>query len=67
MAQTRAADDFRAIRARLEDLRREREQAAVGERERPAVERARSVKSDRIVVSLRWLRSQIAYRGHTPR
>jgi len=67
MAHTRAADDFRAIRARLEDLHREREQAAVGERERPAVERARSVKSDRIVVSLRWLRSQIAYRGHTPR
>jgi len=67
MAQTRAADDFRAIRARLEDLHREREQAAARERERPAVERARSVNSGPIIVSLRWLRSQIAYRGHTPR
>jgi hypothetical protein len=27
MAHTRAADDFRAIRARMEELRRERERA----------------------------------------
>ena len=67
MAHTRAADDFRAIRARLEDLRREREQAAVRQRKREPVERARSINSDPIVVSLRWLRSQIAYRGHSPR
>ena len=67
MAHTRAADDFRAIRARLEDLRREREQATVRQRKRQAVDRARSVNSDPIVVNLRWLRSQIAYRGNTPR
>jgi hypothetical protein len=67
MAHTRAADDFRAIRARLEDLRREPEQAPVRQRKRPAAERARSVNSDPIVISLRWLRSQIAYRGNTPR
>ena len=28
MSQTRAADDFQAIRARMEELRRERERAA---------------------------------------
>ena len=31
MAQPRAADDFAAIRARMEELKREREQAARGE------------------------------------
>jgi hypothetical protein len=31
MAHTRAADDFQAIRARMEELRRERERAAAGE------------------------------------
>ena len=31
MAHTRAADDFQAIRARIEELRREREGAAVTE------------------------------------
>jgi hypothetical protein len=31
MAHTRAADDFQAIRARMEELRREREDAAVSE------------------------------------
>jgi len=67
MAHPRAADDFQAIRVRLEDLRREREQAAVRQRKRAAVEQARSVNSDPIVVSLRWLRSQIAYRRNTPR
>src|SRR5215831_102015 len=65
MVHARAADE--AIRARLEGLRREREQAAVRQRKRAAVERARSVNSDPIVVSLRWLRTQIAHRGNTPR
>jgi hypothetical protein len=31
MAHTRAADDFQTIRARMEELRREREEAAVTE------------------------------------
>ena len=31
MAHTRAADDFQTIRARMEELRREREGAAVSE------------------------------------
>ena len=67
MAHTRAADDFQAIRARMEDLHREREQAAVGQTKRGAVKRARPANSDPIVISLRWLRHQIGYRCNRAR
>ena len=63
MAHTRAADDFQAIRARMGELRREREQAAVRQMERGSAERARPGNSDPIVISLRWLRNQIGHRG----
>jgi hypothetical protein len=36
MLRPRAADDFAAIRARMEELRREREQTAVGNDHEPA-------------------------------
>ena len=68
MAHSRAADDFRAIRARMEDLRRERERAvAVAQTKRGAVERARPAHSDPIVISLRWLRAQLGYRCNRAR
>jgi hypothetical protein len=35
VTQTRAADDFSAIRARMEELRQEREQIAVGSDRNP--------------------------------
>ena len=41
MAHIRAADDFQAIRARFEELRREREGAAVSETDCGSVEPAR--------------------------
>ena len=41
MARPRAADDFAAIRARMEELRRERLQAMRGHAEEPSEERRR--------------------------
>jgi hypothetical protein len=41
MARIRAADDFQAIRARMEELRREREGAAITETDCGSVEPAR--------------------------
>jgi hypothetical protein len=64
MSHTRAADDFQAIRARMDDLRRERKQAAA---RREAVERTRPPNSDPIVISLRWLRDRIGYRCNKSR
>jgi hypothetical protein len=54
MAQTRAADDFKAIRARMDDLRREREGVAVTETDCGSVEPAQQRKNA-IFVSLRQL------------
>ena len=62
MAHTRAADDFKAIRARMDDLRRERELAAVRQTKRGAVDRAYPTNSDSIVISLCWMRAQLGYR-----
>ena len=67
MAHIRAADDFQAVRARMEDLRRERQQATVTQTNREAVERARPANSDPIVISLRWLRNQIGNRCNRSR
>jgi hypothetical protein len=67
VAHTRAADDFQTIRARMDDLRREREQAAVRQTKRGAVERAHPPNSDPIVISLRWLRNRISYRCNKAR
>jgi len=54
MAHTRAADDFQAIRARMEELRREREDAAVTETDWGSVEPARR-RNNAIFVSLHRL------------
>jgi hypothetical protein len=51
MAHPRAADDFQAIRARMEELRREREGAAVTQTDCGSVEPARR-KNNAIFVSL---------------
>ena len=51
MSDTRAADDFQAIRARMEELRREREEAAVTETDCGSVEPARR-QNNAILVSL---------------
>jgi hypothetical protein len=51
MAHTRAADDFQAIRARMEELRREREGAAVTETDCGSVEPAQR-RNNAIFVSL---------------
>ena len=60
MAHTRAADDFQAIRARMEELRRERERAAVGETDCGSVQPAcRANNDNEIVICLRRLRRQI--------
>jgi hypothetical protein len=60
MAHTRAADDFQTIRARMEELRRERERAAVGETEvRSAQPACRANNDNEIVICLRRLRRQI--------
>lgn len=48
MTRTRAADDFATIRARLEELRRERETAQPAEGELkpdPAINRSRSMRA----------------------
>jgi hypothetical protein len=54
MAHIRAADDFQAIRARFEELRREREGAAVSETDCGSVEPARR-RNNAIFISLRRL------------
>ena len=61
MAHTRAADDFQAIRARMEELRRERERAAITETDRGSAQPACRGNNDNnpIVICLRRLRSQI--------
>ena len=51
MAHIRAADDFRAIRARMEELRREREDAAVRETDCGSVQPTRP-RNNAIFVSL---------------
>ena len=54
MAHTRAADDFQAIRAPMEELRRERDVAAVTEADCGSVEPARR-RNNAIFVSLHRL------------
>ena len=54
MAHTRAADDFQTIRARMEELRREREGATVTETDCGSVEPARR-RNNAIFISLRRL------------
>jgi hypothetical protein len=66
VAHSRAADDFQAIRARMEELRRE-QVAAVRQTKRGAVDRAHPTNSDPIVISLRWLRAQLGYRCNRAR
>ena len=56
MAHTRAADDFQAIRARMEELRGEREGAAATETDRGSGEPAQR-NNNAIFVSLRELLS----------
>ena len=51
MASPRAADDFQAIRARMEELRREREGAGTTGAERGSVPTARRDASDLLAMS----------------
>jgi hypothetical protein len=64
MAHTRAADDFQAIRARMEELRRERERAPGTETDDESVSpRGESNNNHEvIVICLRRLRIQIGQR-----
>jgi hypothetical protein len=64
MVHTRAADDFHAIRARMEELRREHEQAPGTETERGSVSPRRRGNNNHepIVICLRRLRSLIGQR-----
>ena len=66
MAHPRAADDFQAIRARMEELRRERERAAVKDTNRGSIQPARRDNGDPMVVWLRRIRSQIELPLVTP-
>jgi hypothetical protein len=61
MAHTRAADDFQAIRARMNELRRERERAAVTEMDRGSVSPRRrdNNRNEPIIICLRRLRRQM--------
>jgi len=61
MAHTRAADDFRAIRTRVEELRRERERATARETKVPSGQPTRRANNDNhlIAICLRQLRNQI--------
>jgi hypothetical protein len=61
MAHTRAADDFQAIRARMEELRREHERAPGTEMDGGSVSPRRrgNNNNEPIVICLRRLRSQI--------
>jgi hypothetical protein len=53
MAHTRAADDFRAIRARMEELRRERERVDDAEKGVRSVRRwLCSANRDPIIISI---------------
>lgn len=51
MSHTRAADDFPAIRARMEELRREREGSNVTGADRGSVQPARRDNSDLLAIS----------------
>jgi hypothetical protein len=51
MAHTRAADDFQAIRARMEELRRERERSKATRADRGSVQPARRDNSDLLAIS----------------
>ena len=63
MAHTRAADDFQAIRARMEELRRERERAPGTETEFRSVQPACGANNDNeIVIFLRRLKSLVGQR-----
>jgi hypothetical protein len=63
MAHIRAADDFQAIRARMEELRREHERAASAEREVRSVQPAcRANNDNEIVICLRRLRRLVGQR-----
>jgi len=61
MAHTRAADDFQVIRARIQELRRERERAGNAETDRIDPADGRD-NSDPMVLWLRGIRSQIELR-----
>jgi hypothetical protein len=50
MARTRAADDFQAIRARMEELRREREGSNAAAEDRGSVQPARRDNNDLLAV-----------------
>jgi len=53
MAHPRAADDFQAIRARIEELRREREKAADGKTEVRSVQLSLChANGDPIIISI---------------
>ena len=52
MAHTRAADDFQAIRARMEELRREREVSNATGTDRGSVQPARRDNSDLLVIGI---------------
>ena len=57
MAQTRAADDFAIIRARMEELRRERERAASAEKATASdPERVRVSRVGQVVIAAGRLR-----------
>jgi hypothetical protein len=67
-ARTRAADDFATIRARMQELRREREGGG-GSRNRVAVEAAKSAPGGRIspvVISIRRLRNAAEHGSEVP-
>ena len=55
MSETRAADDFVTIRARLEELRRERERAGTDLRSQPPTRRGG--RPGPVAISIRRLRN----------
>jgi hypothetical protein len=60
VARPRAADDFATIRARMEELRRERDRADDTETDVRSVRPARLGNSNPIVISLRRLRNLVS-------
>jgi hypothetical protein len=54
MAQPRAADDFAAIRARMEELKRERERAERHERTNARPKLAEELRAPRATPRRRW-------------
>lgn len=67
MTRPNAADDFRAIRARMEELRQERERAVVVETDFPSQSPARrGARIDPVAISVRRLRDR-AGKAETPR